>query len=360
VHPQPPLPYAAAHAELLACLDTPGWERTLTLGRLHGLVGRWHAQLEEAGVIARVAEPIRRHLWSARLLADDRTRMARWEADRLAHAFRESDVPVIVLKGTAYILADLPPGRARILSDIDILVPHARLAEVEALLHDHGWQSLPHSDYDEHYYREWMHELPPLQHVVRGAYLDLHHNILPRTSPLCPDAAALIAAAVPIPNSPLKMLAPADMVLHSIVHGFYGGEFTNGWRDVLDVHELVTHFAQTVADFWTIFQQRATQFRFERPAYYALTAAESALGTAIPTAVKDQLKRHAPWRPLRNVMNWAIGQTVLPALPPTGFERLALRGLYLRSHWVKMPPALLARHLWTKHRQRNAFAVGVN
>ena len=348
----PPLPFSPLHAESLTALDVPDWERTLALGRLHGIVGRWHAQLEAQGLLDQIAPPIRRHLWSEHLLAADRTRMARWEANRIAHAFRDSDLPIVLLKGAAYVLAGLPPGAARILSDVDILVPHARLAEAEAVLHRHGWQSPPHSAYDEHYYREWMHELPPLQHVARGALLDVHHNILPRTSRLCPDPAALIAEAVTLPGSRLKVLAPADMVLHSIVHGFYGGEFTNCWRDVLDVHELVTHFAGKSPDFWANFQRRTAQFRFERPAYYALHVASTVLGTEVPVGVMARLAAHAPRWPVRQAMNWAIRRTVLPGLPPTFLERGALRGLYLRSHWVKMPPLLLARHLWTKYRMR--------
>ena len=37
---------------------------------------------------------------------------------------------------------------------------------------------------------------------------------------------------------------------------------------------------------------------------------------------------------------------------PGVLARLAGFGLYVRSHWLKMPPALLARHLWTKWRKR--------
>ena len=121
---------------------------------------------------------------------------------------------------------------------------------------------------------------------------------------------------------------------------------------MLDVHELVTHFAGESPDFWATFQRRAAQFRFERPAYYALHVASTVLGTEVPVPVMARLAAHAPPWPVRQALNWAIRRTVLPGLPPTLLERGALRGLYLRSHWVKMPPLLLARHLWTKYRMR--------
>ena len=39
-----------------------------------------------------------------------------------------------------------------------------------------------HSAYDQRYYREWMHELPPLLHVRRQTALDVHHAIAPETA----------------------------------------------------------------------------------------------------------------------------------------------------------------------------------
>ena len=39
-----------------------------------------------------------------------------------------------------------------------------------------------------------------------------------------------------------------------------------------------------------------------------------------------------------------------------GWGRLRHKGIefgfYVRSHWLRMPPAMLARHLWTKFRNK--------
>lgn len=281
--------------------------------------------------------------------------MARWEADRLDLAFRDSGIPVILLKGAAYILRGLRCGNGRLLSDVDILVPFARLADAEATLLRHGWRSLPHAEYDDRYYREWMHELPPLQHADRGALLDVHHNLLPRTSPLCPDADLLWAPSVAVPGTGLRVLAPVDMVLHSIVHGFFGGEFANGWRDVLDVHELVSEFAPADPGFWDAFETRTRAFRFARPAWLALDTAARTLGTQVPPALLARLARDAGGGAAAALTRAAIRHTLVPALPPRFSERCALHLLYLRSHWVKMPPLMLARHLWTKFRMRRTI-----
>lgn len=282
--------------------------------------------------------------------------MVRFETDRIAHALGDSGIPLVLLKGAAYILAELPPGAARRVSDVDLLVPHECLGEAEALLNRHGWQSMPHDDYDDHYYRNWMHELPPLQHVARGSTLDVHHNLLPRTDRLCPDPAPLFGAAEPLPGTRLQVLAPADMVLHSIVHGFRGGEFINGWRDTLDVHELVTHFASTRPGFWSTFAARTRLFGFETPAWYALSLAHRVHGTDVPPGLLDAWGARRG-RVRRAIVLAALHRAVQPELPLPRAKRLALAALYLRSHWVKMPPALLAQHLWTKYRKRRERAA---
>ncbi len=226
-------------------------------------------------------------------------------------------------------------------------MPEASLDAVEALLLGCDWRSPPHDEYDDHSYRAWMHELPPLQHRLRGTVLDVHHNILPRTSPRCPAAAELIARRVPLPDG-LFMLAPADAVLHSVLHGFGGDELTNCLRDVLDVHELVQAFGQRLGEsFWLDLQA-------VRPLLLALHQAEKPFGTLLPPDFKRALKQSdRQWLP-RALTNALIGEVFLPTLPPNRREKLALKALLLRSHRLKMPLRLLLPHLNDKLGRRLA------
>lgn len=331
----------------LAALDVPGWERAFALGRRHGLSGRWYPALEAAGLLDRVPAGVRRHLRSDHLVAADRVRSVRWEIDRIAHALADIDVEPVLLKGAAYIACGLGPGNCRMVSDVDILVPHARLPDVERVLAAHGWRQTPHDEYDERYYRAWMHELPPFQHAIRGTSLDVHHNLLPRTSRLCPDATVLLARSTRLEGAGCRVLAPSDMVMHSVLHGFYGGEFLNCFRDVLDVHELCADFAARDPAFWEHLGERALELRAAGPLWLALRQARR-FGSAAPAALLSRLRRAAaPW-PARLAVESLIGRAFVPALPPTRGERLALTALLARSHWLKMPLALLVPHLWRK------------
>ncbi len=122
----------------------------------------------------------------------------RHEIEQVVKALRRGGVTATFLKGAGYVVAGLPMSRGRVFSDIDILVPKARIDQVEGLLRTHGWQFGELSRYDQRYYRQWMHELPPMTHVRRGSVVDVHHTLLPETARLKVDAGALIEGIVPI------------------------------------------------------------------------------------------------------------------------------------------------------------------
>ncbi|RXL80730.1 hypothetical protein EO238_31730, partial [Citrobacter sp. AAK_AS5] len=81
---------------------------------------------------------------------------------------------IVVLKGAAYAMARLPVADGRIFGDVDILVPHETLADVESALMLAGWASIHRDPYDQRYYRMWMHEIPPMRHLHRGTVIDVH------------------------------------------------------------------------------------------------------------------------------------------------------------------------------------------
>src|SRR5262245_22321304 len=110
---------------------------------------------------------LRDRLITAEALVRGYERSVRWEIDRLSRAFHDTGQLWILLKGAGYIAAGLPPGTGRRVADIDILVPRRDLARVEAILQEHGWQFPEIDAYDNRYYREWMHELPPMVHRDR-------------------------------------------------------------------------------------------------------------------------------------------------------------------------------------------------
>jgi hypothetical protein len=143
----------------MATLDLKSWDLLLRQAGSAGLLSRIAVQAEAAGLNARVPDAVRPHLTAARTVAAKQRQAVRWEARRIAQALAETDAPVLLLKGAAYAIADLPPAAGRLFGDIDILVPHAQLGRVEGALLLAGWHTQKQDDYDQRYYRRWMHEL---------------------------------------------------------------------------------------------------------------------------------------------------------------------------------------------------------
>ncbi|WP_338769377.1 nucleotidyltransferase family protein [Massilia sp. METH4] len=336
------------HPARLPDLDDAGWDLLLRQAGATNLLATLSCLLDECGLREQVPAPAREQLDWAAVLARRHRQGVSWEVRLIRQALADLGVPLILLKGAAYTLAGLPPAHGRLFSDIDVLVPEERLGEAEAALMLAGWAGTHHDAYDQRYYREWMHELPPMRHLRRASMIDVHHAILPRTAPMRPNPALLRAAAVPLPGMPgLYVLAPVDMVLHSAVHLFSESEFNSGLRDLLDIHRLLTHFG---ADrrFWVELPDRARELELERPLFYALRYCSMMLGTEVPAAVQADVAGPSP--ACVGLMDALFSRVLVPdhASCRDRLDALARFLLYLRGNWLRMPPLLLARHLFHK------------
>jgi hypothetical protein len=345
-----------------SCLDwqEPDWELLLKQARRANLLPRVAELLGQAGLLERLPQAPREHLAGARLLSDSQLRAVHWEARQIRHALRELDAPVVLLKGAAYALDGLPPAAGRIFSDVDILVPREKLASTEAALMLEGWHGARQDAYDEQYYRRWMHEIPPMTHVLRDTVIDVHHNILPLSGRIKVDARRFLERLRPLAACPgLYRLDDADLVLHSACHLFLDGEFDKGLRDLVDLDALLRHFAPRPG-FWADLLARARELGLARILFYALRYTHAVLDTPRPAAaLLDELQAHAPPAAQLRLMDAIFLRALAPDHPSCADRWTApARGfLYLRAHWMRMPLPLLAMHLTIKAFKREPEAA---
>ncbi len=328
--------------------DLARWDLLVRQARASDLLVRLAHVFERRGLMDCVPAPVHAHLAASHTVARRQADEARREVRAVQKALTPIGIPLTLLKGAAYLMAGLPPGAARVFSDVDILVPKSELAGVEAVLMSEGWATSHHDTYDQHYYRAWMHELPPLQHVRRMTVLDVHHAILPDTARLKPSSAKLLAAATPLPGQPgLMVLAPADMVLHSITHLFHNDELSHALRDLSDIDLLLLHFGAE-SGFWDGLVRRAAELDLARPLYYGLRFSERILGTPVPSSVQAAAAVAAPAQAALMDALWLRALRPPHALAADFWTPAALFVLYVRAHWLRMPPWLLLRHLSVK------------
>ena len=336
--------------ERLHGLDEAQWSLLARQARRSDLLARVACLVSEVGARPGLATQVGAHLDDVLMLASAQAAEVRREVAFLAQALAPLGIPVTLMKGAAYLMSGRRAAMGRLFSDIDIIVPKARIGEVEATLMLNGWAGSHHTPYDQRYYREWMHEIPPMQHIHRGTTLDVHHAILPETARLKPNSALILAEAVPLEgDARIQVLAPHDMVLHSMTHLFHNDELSHGLRDLSDLDLLLREFSADPS-FWPGLVERAKQLDLTRPLFYGLRYTGRFFATPIPAETLTTLEQFRPGQPSGALMDllWSRGLAPQHASAAPANMAPAMFALYVRAHWLRMPPLLLARHLATK------------
>jgi hypothetical protein len=319
------------------------WSALISAARAEQLVGSLAFRMAGRPVPARVEMLFE----AARADAATARTQALWEAEMARRALAPLEIPVIVLKGTAFHAANLDASIGRFVGDLDILVPRASLEAVEGALIGAGWERMKDAEgYDDLYYRRWMHELPPLIHHSRDRMIDVHHTILPLTARPRPDPEAMIADSVELANG-LRILSPPDIIIHAAAHLLADGDLAGGLRNLWDIDRLLRAFASD-AGFWPELAAHARRHQLLAPVGRALRLARRLYGTPVDSKIAGRAHLSDRLFEARLLARNGWGQEANPGLR---------FGFYVRSHWLRMPPLMLARHLWMKAIRSPAKAI---
>ena len=321
---------------------------TIRLARKVRLLGRFACDLEESGELDRLPAAAVSQFTASQTMAASRARLARWELNRIARAVsRLENTDLVVLKGCAYLILDLPNAAGRLFADVDLMTDASMLELVERNLNDFGWRTTELSPYDDNYYRRWTHELPPMLHEEREVEIDLHHNIVPRTARLKPPAYRFLESSRLVPETRFRVLSNEDMTLHAMTHLMFDSDLADKLRDLVDIGDLIQFFSVDDPLFWDRLTERAEEMDLRRPAFYSIRYIHKLLHIAIPDRT---LRATAEWAPpaiITKLMDRLVPQALFPGDPD--HETLTVRVsrflLYVRSHWIRMPPWLLFYHL---------------
>ncbi len=341
---------ALLNPRMVPTLDLAQWDRLIQQARSTGLLGRLAALLREQDLLEQVPAQVRWHLDSAYTLYRAHSEDILLEVEHITSALRVANIRPVLLKGAAYLAADDRARMGRLFSDVDIFVPREQLNVAEEFLGWQGWQLEPLSGYDERYYRQWMHELPPMVHRTRGIALDVHHSLLPLTSRIHFDHSAFRDRITASRLPGVDTLAAEDRILHSAAHLLLEGEFDHAFRDLSDLHLLIEQHTASEPGFWNTLTDRAGQLGLARVLYYALRYLDRIFFLEVPEESQHEMERSAPGPVTRRMMDGLFQRALVPEGMGGGTidTSLAKSLLYLRSHYLKMPLPLLVRHLGHK------------
>lgn len=319
------------HPELARNLDEIEWNQIIQAARQTELLGQLSAAIQETMAPEDIHWRLKRAFDLELLTAQRRSEAAIWEIRNIRHLIPK-DIAIVVLKGCAYVLANDRNASGRQFSDVDILVAEEHLGIVESALISGGWKPSQVSAYDQKYYRNWMHEVPPMEHVRRHTTVDLHHAIIPPISRFAFDPKRLNESAIEMMPG-IFILSPADRVIHSAIHAFQEGLATKALRDLYDIACLMRqHFSEQQAYMRLII--RAEELGL-KPILLA--------GLEASTLVFDTTSPHSETPGLRG--KWLASAALNAIKPQTSRGEIMEKLLLAHSHWMKMPWSILVPHL---------------
>src|SRR5450830_56822 len=310
------------------------WNEIIEQGRKTHLMGQLAASLQRGEMLGNIPLAVKRHLELAALTATRRSESALWEIATIRRAV-DPKISLVLLKGGAYLACADDNAVGRTFSDIDILVRRHELPAVEADLMSVGWKPSRMNKYDLGYYRNWMHEVPPMEHVRRHTVVDLHHAINPPVSRFHINPDKLFARMVEI-RPGILVLSATDRVIHCALHLLQEGEPKKLMRDLYDLHLLLRQHHGSAAGMEQL-RNRACELNVD-----ALTGA--AIGAARALFAENLVQgERSGW--LQACVERAARQT---SGNTTVASELAGLALLTYSHWMKMPMHLLVPHLIRK------------
>jgi len=230
-------------------------------------------------------------------------------------AFRSAGAPALLFKGAALALGVYPKLGLRPMLDLDLLVPHAALADAGRVLEGIGARRTA-DDPDQR--RALLHGTELLlQSAGSSVAIDLHRSTLWECRRPGDDD-SFWASSIPVTGSAIqaRMLCPADHLLVVCIHGLRWSQVRPIYW-VADAMMLIESPQQPID--WSRLNAEARRRRLEWPLAKALQFLMRNFHAAIPPHVIEQLEAGAA--PLRDRLELACRSR-----PPH-----LLRGLAL--HW---------------------------
>jgi len=135
------------------------------------------------------------------------------------------------------------------------------------------------------------------------------------------------------------------MVLHSIIHLFFNEEFSNGFRDLSDLHLMFSEENEQ-SSFWTDLVTLSIEAKFATELYYAVRYCQKITNTQFPEKFLSLVNKHKVNSLRLTLADFIFGQVLRPNHPSCAskYSVIATSLAVLRGHLLKMPLHILLYH----------------
>lgn len=320
------------------------WQDILLILRQEKMLARLGLLLQQADLFEALPAQVQRHFNNAIQLASRQKLQVKFEANQLIQSLSSLTTTLVFLKGAGYTLSENAASLGRVFSDIDVLVPKNKIAEVERALAIYGWYSKPLEEYDQAYYRKWAHEIPPVAHGSRGTVLDVHHNLVPLVSGRSLDMEAFITQCS-VQLGGVMVLNTPGMFFHSAVHLFFNEEYSSAFRDLNDLYLM---YSASEPGFITELLLLVAQFGFDFEIFLAFYYLNHYYQIELPESLQPLMKAQSKHFTIAH--KFIFDRVTLPnhSLMNVSGMSLAENMAAIRGHWLKMPLHILLYHIAVK------------
>ncbi len=343
------------------------WNDLVIILRHEKMLARFYLLFEDCCSSIEILPPqVKRHCENAKTLAAKQKVVVLSESEQLKRTFQHESYELLFLKGAAYTLSNASASLSRVFRDIDILVPKQTIGGAERKLAIHGWLSKEVDDYDDRYYRQWSHEITPMQHGTRGTVLDLHHNLVPPVSGKAIDMNKFLAIAGREIDG-INVLNEPGLFFHSAIHLFFNDDYSTAFRDMTDLYLPVKD--QPESFFVSLFELHEVA-SFRKESYIALKLLKIEYDVTLPIWVEEHIENSAVRISKGEFALLKIAAGPKHSLLEQGESELhktlaELRGLFLKmpfhilifhscmKFYRTMAKLLLGEHIFTKSSSSN-------
>jgi hypothetical protein len=244
------------------------WEALLAEANRQHATPLWYSRMKTHGLLALVPEDLQAYLEQLHAANLARNRMLQEELAMILELFKRNSIPVILLKGAATFADRLyaDPG-ARLMSDMDLLVPREQIAETERLLMMEGYVDDPTNvSLSDVWPGNTRHaHVPGLLHLKKKIAVELHFKVAYGQSGRILPVNATCAASVSgtFQGREAAWLSPHHRLLHNALHATLPHrEFSRGMLRLSDLAEfaaLVARYPQEIDldRFWQVVRRSA-------------------------------------------------------------------------------------------------------
>jgi hypothetical protein len=308
------------------------WRRVVAIAeRENAVAGVWRS-LERAAHNA-IPGDIAEHLRRSRMVSDFRMLHLEQRLQATIGAFREHNVPVVLLKGAALGVSVYPSFADRPMVDADLLVRQTDIARAREAILASGWRASMNPAL-ESVYAEHHHLAPFFDEQSTGLRVELHTAIMPTDHPFRLSDDDVWRDATPAPAAYGGALLPSasHLLYHACAHFAWSHTMQFGaWRTFRDTAELLR--ASRID--WPAFVRLVRVTRGASACYWTLRLARHMSGVRVPEHVLAALRAPSPEWVRRALERHFVANIALGEGPPCPSVRLSyqLWRMAIRPGW---------------------------